>query len=505
MKIVTQFRIALGSLACCAGVNAYAAFFVPHSTLIQVGASFLGVCVMVYLFVLTYRRLERPFAMINQCARRVAEGDLTVDMCYVHDDELGTMVKSYGKMLASLNVMLITVIESANKIVNTVDVLMNRSEKTTQSAQAQSSQSHQIATAAEEMSQTITDIAKNASAASETSAAALETARHGNEVAESSGATVHRVYNATIALSSTVEKLNSRVGEISGIAIVIKGIADQTNLLALNAAIEAARAGEQGRGFAVVADEVRKLAERTIKATEEITSKITSVQAESQQTMQSMESTTGEVIQATSEIKKVGASLSSIVESVQKARDQITQIAASVEQQSATTSQVATNTEQTAGIAKEMESMSREVSHDVNGLIAVVEEIRSAAERFTINGTELMIIDRARTDHLLFMDKINAHLTGDAPIDPAKLPDHHSCRFGKWYDSDARKYCGASRSYKAIEQPHSRIHALAKESVTAHISGDTQKADRIFGEMKEYSAQIAAHLADMKKECGRAA
>jgi len=384
MKIVTQFRVALGTLAFFAGLNAVAAFFIPNSVIIQVVASGLGVCVMVYIWIMTYTKMERPFAMINTCAARVASGDLTVQLCYSADDELGAMVKNYSAMVAALHGMVTTVFAAANRISATLEDLSSSSTRTAQGAQDQSGRSEQVAAAAEEMSQTILDIAKNATLSSETSDAALAAAKQGNSVAESSGATVQRVYDATIALATMVEKLNNRVGEISGIAVVIKGIADQTNLLALNAAIEAARAGEQGRGFAVVADEVRKLAERTIKATEEINEKIGAVQSDSRRTMQSMESASGEVIRATEEIKKVVDALVSIVGSVQTARDQITHIATSVEQQSATTNEVSTNIEQTALIAKEMERLSGAVAHDVDGLLAVVQEIRSAASKFII-------------------------------------------------------------------------------------------------------------------------
>jgi methyl-accepting chemotaxis protein len=176
-----------------------------------------------------------PFRLMNQCAERVASGDLTGEACYTSDDEIGTMVKNQQKMLAALNTMINTANGTANQIVMTVIALVERAEQSSAGAKSQAGQSQQIAAAAEEMSQTIADIARNSASASDNAKTAMGAAKQGKDMAESSGATVQRVYDSTISLSTMIEKLSRSVSEISGIVTVIKGIADQTNLLALNA------------------------------------------------------------------------------------------------------------------------------------------------------------------------------------------------------------------------------------------------------------------------------
>jgi methyl-accepting chemotaxis protein len=356
------------------------------STILETGV--LGTVIIGILIVLIYTLVKRlaiiPVRNIKDSLHRIASGDLTVTLDTHSTDDIGQTITQMNSMTNSFSKMISSITSSAKNVVSSVAVLKDRSVQTAEGAKNQSLQASQIATAAEEMSQTITDIAKNASVASETSAEAMEIANKGKEVADGAVNTVNGVYTSTVELASMVERLNTRVGEIGDIVTVIKDIADQTNLLALNAAIEAARAGEQGRGFAVVADEVRKLAERTIKATAEISEKISAVQTESDQTTRSMEEASGQVTKATDYIRDVGDSLNHIVVAVERVRNQITQIATAVDEQSAASEEVARNIEKTSAIAQDMENMSQDVMKEVNNLTRVVELLNQSVSGFKI-------------------------------------------------------------------------------------------------------------------------
>ncbi len=348
----------------------------------------VGIFIVVFIILLAVigwyiaSHITKPLSEISRKVEDLANGDLTVKIAYTGKDEAGDLARSMNLMISSIRQIVGSITESSADVIRSVGTLKAGSEKTLEGTNNQSLQAAQIATAAEEMSQTISDIARNSSIASESSKEAMDTAAKGKDVAEGAVETVHRVYASTVELSAMVDKLNSRALEIGDIVTVIKDIADQTNLLALNAAIEAARAGEQGRGFSVVADEVRKLAERTIKATAEITDKIQAVQTESQQTSRSMEDASTEVTKAQDYIRQVGDSLTHIVDSVQKVEDQITQIATAVEEQASVAEEVTSNIEKTSNISQDMEKMAHDVMDEVNKLHGVAESLKISSAGF---------------------------------------------------------------------------------------------------------------------------
>ncbi|MBI5849260.1 MAG: CZB domain-containing protein [Nitrospirae bacterium] len=460
----------------------------------------IGILSVAVLIVVIFNITHKPLFVLVTVMKQLSKGHLDIKLSVDRKDEIGSISGNVKGILDYFGRMINSIMLSTSRVLPEIDVLRNMSDRAALGAKTQTSQISHIAASAEEMSQTINDIAKNASSASETSNEALRMAENGKQVADGAVNTVNSVYVSTVELAGMIEKLNSSVMEIGGIVTVIKDIADQTNLLALNAAIEAARAGEQGRGFAVVADEVRKLAERTIKATNEISKKIGTVQAESAQTSQSMTEASDKVTKSTEYIKELESSLDSIVFSVQEVKDQITRIATAVDQQSATSEDVVKNLEKAAGVTRDMEAMADEMTNEVKTLVAVTDELRETTRTVKTKGSAAIMLELAKTDHRNFVGKINSCLRGQVQLQAGTLPDHHNCRFGKWYETDGADICGSVPSYSLIVSPHERFHILAKEAVQAHYAGDHQKAERLHGEMDLLSKQVVDVLEKIKIE-----
>lgn len=432
-------------------------------------------------------------------ALSVRRGNLTGRLNIKSKDELGHLADDINRVLDSYGEMVESMLSSTGKVVTTTDVLKDNANNMTSGAQKQTSQAHQIATASEQMSKTINDIARNASQASDTSREAMKIANKGKEIALGAVETVKQVQISTTGLADMIAQLDTKSAEIGDIVTVIKDIADQTNLLALNAAIEAARAGEQGRGFAVVADEVRKLAERTIKATNEITEKIQAIQQEAGRTNQSMRGTAEEVVKADASIKDVMGALEGIADAVMKSNDQMTQIAAGVEEQSAAAEEVTRNIEDTTGIAKETEHMASEVLKATDKIITYVDDLRKSFTGFKTKGSAAAIVDVAKGDIRSFMYKLGDCANGIAKLTESSLPDANNSRFGKWYHGEGMEMLGHLGSYKALSATNQQIHSIARE-IIASVDKKDGRAAALYNELTSLVNKIQADMDAIKIE-----
>ena len=288
--------------------------------------------------------LVKPIYPIVQRAQAIAAGDLTGKELPVRShDEMGQLTVSINEMSRSLSEVVTEVATSATDVASAATEIAGSSEQMSQGMGEQSQQVELIASAIEEMSASVIEVARKSSEAANNASESGKVAQDGGAVVEQTIEGMRAISEAVSAGAASVAELGKRGEQIGKIIDVINDIADQTNLLALNAAIEAARAGEHGRGFAVVADEVRKLADRTTKATEEIGESIKAIQKETDEAVQRMNAGTDQVTKGVERATESGESLKNIVTGAQEVAGMIQSIAAAAEEQSAASEEISKN------------------------------------------------------------------------------------------------------------------------------------------------------------------
>lgn len=318
----------------------------------------------------------------------MAKGDFTKRVSGDYKGDHQIIKNSINTVADSLNAALLQVAESVQATASAASQISSSTEEMAAGSQELSSQTSEVATAVEEMTSTILQTTKNANTAAENSRNASQQTKVGVIQIKEAKKGMDNIIASTQATGQIINSLANKTDQIGEIAQVIDDIADQTNLLALNAAIEAARAGEQGRGFAVVADEVRKLAERTTKATKEIAETIKAIQREAKEADSSMEAA-GRVVTNGIELNnKVEEALVHIDESVQKVAFEIDQVAAASEQQSTTSEEISKNIESISSVTNETTTGIHQIARAAEDLNRLTVTLQDLVSRFKIDGHE---------------------------------------------------------------------------------------------------------------------
>ncbi len=331
---------------------------------------------------LIVRSVSKPIQVVTDAADQVAKGDFTHEIVVEAEDEMGLMASRLNSMIVNLGNAFGKIAEAVENITSNTRGLSNMSEKLFQGSKEQSEKGEQVAVASTEMAQTIMDMAQNTSDASEATKESNTAAIAGKHIVNQTVESITNLASSVSEASGTINGLGVRLGEIGQIVSVIKEIADQTNLLALNAAIEAARSGEHGRGFAVVAEEVKKLAERTAKATNEISSKIGTIETESEKSITTMEKGRKLAEDSVSTAWKAGEALQQIVENSDKAMDMVERVAAATEQQSSASEEVSQTMEQISEIISQHSGLAEEVEKSASNLAVLAQDVMAQTMHF---------------------------------------------------------------------------------------------------------------------------
>ncbi len=441
-----------------------------------------------------------------------AAGDMTISMHADRDDEIGELYSGFNRAIENIRTMMQRVAEAVSAAASASAEISASAEEMAAGASQQTEQASEVAAAVEEMSQTISESTRNAKKASELANQSGKTAKAGGAVVSETIEGMNRIALVVKQSAETVQALGRSSDQIGEIVQVIDDIADQTNLLALNAAIEAARAGEQGRGFAVVADEVRKLAERTTKATKEIAVMIKQIQRNTDGAVESMVEGTKEVDAGKKLADNAGASLQEIILSSGSVVDTVMQLAATSEEQAKASDQISRSITSISNVTQETASGTHQIARAAEDLNQLTENLEELVGHFRINtnvklqagGQESdthdvgFVLESAKTAHKLWRMRVMRLLSRSEEIDNKSVTSHHECKFGVWYYSEGKSIFQKNSIFDNLGKSHKDMHLMLRD-VVAHWNGGNENVAREEAKkMYQLSDDVVRQLDNLK-------
>lgn len=361
-----------------------------------------------------------------------------------------------------------------------------------------SAQTQSMASAVEEMVTSVSQISERTQNVNDDSKTAEKSASEGLDLSRRGVASMEKISETAHSAAKEVKALAEESDRIGEIVLQIKGIADQTNLLALNATIEAARAGEAGRGFAVVASEVKTLATQTTRATEDIEQRITGLHTRMTAIVSSMDESIVAVEDGHKVVTGLGTQLEDIAGQVSGVSEHMTEVAAILTQQTAAANDVSKGT---GAIAEAAQANEKDIQKTLDQMDKLNDIVATQIGEFAnLGGTAILEI--AKNDHILFKKNIADILIGRKKMDADALPNHHTCRFGKWYDQVQDKTVSEKNSFRAILEPHKKVHEFGRQVILLKNKGEHDAAMKMMDELAHASDEVVAALDVLIEDIG---
>lgn len=357
-----------------------------HQVINQVIVSFVLLAVILFIMSFLLKIMLKNLSEITKNLDDIANGngDLTVRLQVKSGDEIGQLATSFNRFIEQLHGIISRLSDTSKSLLSEASGVSKVSEQQNERLQRHQSEIHMVATAVTEMASATQEISSNAEQTAYSARNCVSISEKGRQEVEKSQRSTENLAEEVSRASNIISDLNEHVQSINTILLTISGISEQTNLLALNAAIEAARAGEQGRGFAVVADEVRVLSQRTHSSTQEIQGMIESLQTSAQNAVKATDKGKDLANKSVADAEEANQSLGQILESITQINDMAAQIATAAEEQSSVTLEISRNTETIRGVGDEMSEASQLAAEQARKLHDLGRQINLEVDKFRL-------------------------------------------------------------------------------------------------------------------------